>query len=379
MVRGRYDRSVDSSGLPDGIASFVTEHQRAGLVIHDSTGRIVGHNPSALTVLGLDADELLGRRPLDPRWQSVDEHLQPIDETSNPATRVLATGEPVLGELMGVRTGTGALRWLSIDAWPTMIDESGGAVVQFTDVTEALAARTQLHEALERLQRHALPNREIDVPGIAMHIRYRNVAEELDLGGDFIDVIPVNDTRFKFFIGDAAGHDLDTVATTIVAHHTLRAAALHVKDPGRVLTWLHNTLLATPDTVFCSAIQGRVSMVDGCTMQFANAGHPAPILVRGGNVRVLDEHGMIIGALENFPEPPTVTVELEAGDQVIFYTDGLIESQQPRMTPEHLAARCQAAAGAGAPIIDLIDELIAQAVTDEDLDDIAVLAFVVER
>ncbi len=370
---------MDDSRLLDQVAPFVARHQRAGIVVQDSAGQIIAFNAAALDALVMTSDELLGRCSLDPDWQAVDRELTPIPGDQHPAMRVLADGHLVVGEVIGVRVGTGTYRWLTVDAWPVDIDDQRCVVSQFTDVTGTLAARAELDAALERLQRHALPGRDIEIPGIAVHVRYRNAAAELEVGGDFIDVFAVGDDRFKFFIGDASGHDLDTVATTIVAHHTLRAASLHLKRPGRVLTWLHDTLLATPDTVFCSAIQGTLTVGQRRTIRFANAGHPAPILVRGDRVRMLDEHGMIIGALESFSEPPAVTVELRPGDQFLLYTDGLIESLQPRMTPEHLAARCRSAALEGTPLIELVDALIASAVVDEEnLDDIAVLLFVVD-
>ena len=365
--------------MVDQVAPFVAAHQRAGIVVQDSMGRIVDFNAAALDVLALSADELRGRRSIDPAWQAVDRLLAPIPGERHPAMRVLADGVALTGEVLGVRVGGGAYRWLSVDAWPYDVDGHGGVVCQFTDVTNTLAARAELVGALERLQRHALPSRDIDIPGITVHVRYRNAAAALEVGGDFLDVFAVSDERFKFFIGDASGHDLDTVATTIVAHHTLRAASLHLKRPGRVLTWLHDTLLATPDTVFCSAIQGTLTLGKRRTLRFANAGHPAPILVRDGSVRVFDEHGMIIGALDSFSEPPEVTIDLRSGDQLLLYTDGLIESLQPRMSPEHLAARCGRAGHEGMPVIDLVDDLISSAIVDEDtLDDIAALVFVVE-
>jgi hypothetical protein len=85
---------------------------------------------------------------------------------------------------------------------------------------------------------------------------------------------------------------------------------------------------------------------------------------------------MVLGALDVPSEPPTVSVVLACGDQMLLYTDGLLESLRPRMSPEGLMARCVMARTNGTPVIELVDELIAEATASEDqIDDIAALVF----
>jgi PAS domain-containing protein len=371
---------IDPDQILARVAPLLTSSQRAGVVVQDSHGAIVGYNAAALDVLAMSEGQLLGLESRDARWEAVDAAMRPLTGDEHPAMRVVRSGRELLGEVMGVRVGNGEYRWLVVDSWPTEPAGFGGVVSQFTDITAELDARSRLGAALERLQRHALPNRQVEIAGMRVHVRYRSAGTHLDMGGDFLDIFPVDDRRHRFFIGDAAGHDLDTVATTVVAHHTLRAASLHIEQPGRALTWLHNTLLATPDTVFCSAIQGTVTTRPGTDggieVHFANAGHPAPLHIGPHGVRGLEEHGMLLGALDMEAEPPTVAVDLRPGDQMIFYTDGLIESLEPRMSPEALGARCASAGARGDSVIDVVDDLIAQAMKSHDhRDDIAVLVF----
>jgi hypothetical protein len=361
-------------------------NQRTAVVVQNANGRIVDHNPAALDALAMTADQMLGRSSLDDGWMAVGADGRPMAGHEHPAMRALASGRPVLDVVMCVRGGDGTSRWLIVDSFPIPGDPSGppdrpAVVTSFVDVTAAFETRALLERSLERLQRHALPDEAIEIDGMDVHVRYQNVTAPLDVGGDFIDVIKVHDDRHKFFIGDAAGHEIETVATTLVAHHTLRAASLHLKRPDRVLTWLHNTLRATPDTVFCSAIHGSVQRTDrGFEVRFANAGHPPPILVRGRGARQLDRHGMVLGTANDFRPPPIVTQTLERGDQLVLYTDGLIESLEPRWTPDDLcdALASHAALGSDAnrTVIDVIDELIARSSDDEHRrDDIAVLVF----
>jgi len=369
----------DSNRPLTALAVELVDRQPNGVVVQASDGRVVDHNPAAAVVLEMTSDQLVGSSSLDDSWEAVTPLGDLIDGSNHPAMRVLQTGVAVEGFVMGVRTGAGSYRWLRVDSWPVAVEGTRGALTQFADITEAIEARRELDAGLERLQRHVLPPADAAIPGVTVHTRYRNVVEPLQVGGDFCDVYRVTRSRFGFFIGDAAGHDLDTVATTVVAHHTLRAAGLHLIRPGRVLEWLHRTLSATPDSVYCSAIHGalRLNKDTGVSVEFANAGHPRPIHISGGRVTVVEGAGAIAGALSDFNEPPSVSLILAPGDVLIMYTDGLLESPSPRLTTDDLVAQLSRAVSAGGEVMDVIDDLIAagQEPGSDDSDDTAVLAF----
>jgi PAS domain S-box-containing protein len=330
------------------VALELLERQSIGVVLQDASGHVVDHNRAAGEVLQMSSEQLVGKSSLDESWEAVTAIGQPLDGTDHPAMRVLATGTAVTGFVMGVRTGGGSFRWLSVDSWPVRIESEAGVLTQFLDVTEEVTARSRLDAALERLQRHVLPPENPSIPGVTVTMRYRNVVEPLRIGGDFCDVYQASRNRFGFFIGDAAGHGLDTVATAVIANHTLRSAGLHLTRPGRVLQWLHHTLRATEDSAYCSAIHGNIRLQpDGVVVELANAGHPRPIHIHHGAVDVIETAGQVAGALDDFVEPPTVSLALAPGDELVFYTDGLIESVTPRCPPEAFARRLRNAADTG--------------------------------
>ena len=364
------------------LAHDLVELESAGVVVQLPDGRVIDHNPAATTMLEMTSDQLIGASSMDESWEAVTPLGDRIEGSDHPAMRVLDSGEPVSGFVMGIRTGGGAYRWLRVDAWPVDYDGQTAALTQFVDVTDAVEARKALDAGLERLQRHVLPPVEPSIPGLRVFTRYKNVVDPLQVGGDFCDVYQVTSRRYGFFIGDAAGHDLDTVATTMVAHHTLRAAGLHLTRPGRVLEWLHRTLLATDDSVYCSAIHGalRLDKHRGVSIDFANAGHPRPIHISGDRIEVLDRAGPIAGALTDFAEPPTVSLALAPGDFLVVYTDGLLESPSPRLSPDDLVERLAVAVRGGEDPMDVIDDLMASAAdsADRHRDDTAVLVFHVE-
>jgi sigma-B regulation protein RsbU (phosphoserine phosphatase) len=324
----------------------------------------------------MNSEQLLGNTSLDPGWAAVTPDMQPLDGNEHPAMRALATGRPVQGFVMGVRTGTSTYRWLRIDSWPIDLSAGeSGVLTQFDDITTEIETRADIDRALDRLQRNVVPSARVDIAGLDVHTRYRNVTAPLQIGGDFCDVYPTREGRHAFFIGDACGHDLDTVTTTLVAHYTLRAAGLHLTRPGRVLAWLDDTIKATPDCVHCSAVHGTIDTTESgiVSIKFANAGHPRPIHISQGTATPLELAGALTGALEKFTEPPTVDVELEPGDELVFYTDGLTDSPVPRIDDAQFIASLEHGATEGRNAIAVIDEMLQRADSSARRDDTAVL------
>ncbi len=111
-----------------------------GVAVHDASGAIVECNAAAERILGLTRDQILGREPRDPRWRAVRPDGTPLPGDAHPAAVTLATGRPVTGVTMGVRTPDGGLRWIAASSVP-MTGEDGPAVVAtFTDVTARVRA-----------------------------------------------------------------------------------------------------------------------------------------------------------------------------------------------------------------------------------------------
>lgn len=358
------------------LADELVRHQRDGVVVQDAEGRILDFNEAALEVLSMTADQLRGVSSLDDRWQAITVAGEPVPGDQHPAMRALATGQNQLDVPLGVRSGEGTLRWLRVDSMLLDDAEHGRIVVsQFSDRTTEHAARARTAEALDRLQRHVLPTTEVDVAWLRAEHRYENVTAPLDVGGDFLDVFELDDGSVAFFIGDVAGHDLDAVATMVIARHTLRAAGLHLRRTGRILRWLHDTLVATPDTVFCTALFGVASPHhDGSThVRLANGGHPPPVVVRAdGQTETLSEHGRLLGAPTAWREPPEVEVQLQPGDRLLLYTDGLLENQRPRWSPEDLHREVAARTSAGVDLVAIVDDLLLSS-AGEHRDDTAAL------
>lgn len=148
-----------------------------------------------------------------------------------------------------------------------------------------------------------------------------------DVGGDCFDYAD-NGPAFDVAIMDAMGHGLHSAVLANLAMGAYR----HGRREGRSLVSMHETLATTlaeqyADASFVTGILARLDITTG-ELAWTNAGHPSPLLIRGGQVigdlddgRRTPPWGLSVGS----PEPGSA--RLEPGDGVLFYTDGVIEAR----------------------------------------------------
>lgn len=111
-----------------------------GLVLQDDQGKIVQFNDTALSILGLTRDQLLGRDSFDPRWRTIRENGERFPNEEHPAMVALATGHVQKNVVMGVYHTDGNLKWISISAAPLFVESStqvAQILVTFRDITES--------------------------------------------------------------------------------------------------------------------------------------------------------------------------------------------------------------------------------------------------
>jgi PAS domain S-box-containing protein len=129
-----------------------------GIVMMDADGTIRACNASAERILGLSADQMMGRTSLDPRWRAVHEDGTQFPGDMHPVMVTLRTGQACSNVIMGVHKPDGALTWISINSQP-LFDADGltpaGVVASFEDISDRKATEQALQTArleLARLQ-----------------------------------------------------------------------------------------------------------------------------------------------------------------------------------------------------------------------------------
>ncbi len=197
------------------------------------------------------------------------------------------------------------------------------------DLCAQAIERARLYESertiASRLQRALLPGHVVSDPEIEISAHYEAGAERLEIGGDWYDTFRLADGRIGIAVGDVVGQGLEAAAAMGRLRSALAAYALESMSPASVLSRL-NLFAAGPGRVgFATACYAILDPESGRVV-YSSAGH-LPLLVVGasGESRWLEEGRA--GALTGDPtfEPGEATDELQRGDLLLAYSDGLVE------------------------------------------------------
>jgi serine phosphatase RsbU (regulator of sigma subunit) len=231
------------------------------------------------------------------------------------------------------------------------------------------------------LQRSLRPGALPAVPGLAAAVRFRPAGENVELGGDFYDLYKARDGGWAALIGDVQGKGPDAAAVTALARHTLRAAAAYEDSPSAVLSLLHRALREqrTDDRFITVAYAHMQVAVEHVRLELACGGHPLPLVVHeDGSVDAVGRLGTLLGT-DIEPLLADVTVELELGDVLVLYTDGVTEVRRRRTEifgSNELTELLQGCGGLGPEeIADRIESAVLTASDGRLRDDVAILAF----
>jgi serine phosphatase RsbU (regulator of sigma subunit) len=171
--------------------------------------------------------------------------------------------------------------------------------------------------------------------------RYEPAGDGREIGGDFYDIFPLDDTTWGIVLGDVSGKGAEAAAVTAQARYTLRALAHPQRSPSATLRDLNTRMVSGTDLerhctlVYALARPGP----DGTDLTVSLAGHHPPLVLRQGQgrgqgqgqgpatVEPVGEPGTAVGLLDD-PELHDVTTRLAPGDMVCLFTDGLVEARQ---------------------------------------------------
>jgi sigma-B regulation protein RsbU (phosphoserine phosphatase) len=188
-------------------------------------------------------------------------------------------------------------------------------------------------ERERQLEREILMARDVQramIPEKAPHLKGFDIAARLEpalnLSGDFYDYVLLKQNRLGIMIGDVSGKGVRAAMGMAATRSIMRSIANRGHGPARVLR--DANLRMHRDLGRQLLVTCVYALLDGETraLQYCNAGHNAPLLVKAsGKWRALKTGGLLLGVFDK-QQYKSETLQLEKGDVLFFYTDGLSEA-----------------------------------------------------
>ncbi|MGE2834821.1 SpoIIE family protein phosphatase [Mycobacterium sp. SMC-4] len=172
-------------------------------------------------------------------------------------------------------------------------------------------------------------------------VRYQPATRPLQVGGDWYDVVDLDDGRIALVVGDCVGHGLDAATVMGQLRSACRALLLEHPSPARALEALDRFAARLPGARCTTAFAAVLDCKTG-ELVYSCAGHPPPILVGADrSTQLLDEARAIPLGLTYAPQRPEGRAIMPPRSTLLLYTDGLVERR--RESIDHGIARATVA------------------------------------
>jgi serine phosphatase RsbU (regulator of sigma subunit)/anti-sigma regulatory factor (Ser/Thr protein kinase)/PAS domain-containing protein len=209
-----------------------------------------------------------------------------------------------------------------------------GRIDVYTDITEAVARSAEVERLYEEARRTAesyqrslLPDTVPGLPRVTLVAHYVPAAGSRAVCGDFYDFVALHDGRAGVVLGDVCGIGPTAVSDGALARYTLESFANEEPAPGALLERMNAHIREhIPQDRFVRLLYGVLDP-ERAVLEYANAGHVPPLLFRSntGDVEWLGEGGLAL-AVEDDAQYKVGRVELQPGDMLVLYTDGVTEA-----------------------------------------------------
>jgi sigma-B regulation protein RsbU (phosphoserine phosphatase) len=176
-------------------------------------------------------------------------------------------------------------------------------------------------EIAKRIQLSILPGEFPASENFRVAARYVPMTS---VAGDFYDFITANDNSTGLLIADVSGHGVP--AALIASMVKLAATAQRPKadDPSGLLSGMNAALFGNTQNQFVTAAYVHLDS-EARELRYSAAGHPPMLLLRNGQVKPVEENGLMLAAFD-FATYSTAVHRLESGDRLLLYTDGIVEA-----------------------------------------------------
>jgi serine phosphatase RsbU (regulator of sigma subunit) len=272
--------------------------------------------------LSADGFEYYRNMGTDPRIQ------YPQEAVREGVVSMLSVGLRYKGKAIGVlRVYTDEEQVFSplrIDLLKAVAAQAAAAIENarlLTESYEAKALEKQISMAAE-VQQRMIPQKPPEIPGFDLASVYVPCFE---LGGDFFDFITLPEDNVGLAIADVSGKGLPASLIMASVRAFLRAQVDNVYYLYEVIRRIN--LMVCRDTKVGEFVTLFYGVLNAATKRFTycNAGHPAPLLLRGGQVTELSASDNMVLGVSATEEYKQFFVDLNEGDLLLLYTDGVTD------------------------------------------------------
>lgn len=253
-------------------------------------------------------------------WEYLAPDLRALDIRSGMTIPLHSRGE-TFGALVVYRCGRRAQPYQESDL--PLFEDLARRLSIAIDHSGTLERERRIAEALQQTllpQEGMMPNGA----GLKFAAEYRPSSREADVGGDWYDAFKLEDGSIAVSVGDVTGRGLDAAGLMGKLRQAMAMAIVYERDPARALDAVDYQLRVRGSSSIATAFIGIIDPA-GREMRYASAGHPPPLLRRGGDLVELRGLGVPIG-LREFDREESRSVSLDGAQLLLLYTDGLTEA-----------------------------------------------------
>ena len=312
----------------------ILETLNEGVIVADDCARILFINSTFEAMTGMPREDVVGKDV---------HHFYSPEE----ADIILAHRE------RSIREGHGRLEFvlpkkdgsrLPVIISSRAIEDPDGrqfGIVTFTDISEQKRAEVNLRAAYAQLEdrqkeidedlalaarvQQSLAPKSMVWDGLRVDAYFHPVRS---IGGDFGLVVPSGESELNLLVCDVSGHG---IGSALVANRIYSETMSQLRNNaplGSMLRDLNSFVMRNigSSVFFFTLAAARIDR-GARRMVFAGAGHPPAMIVQpGGEPRMLESRSMVLGALPDAVEAEaTLDVNLEPGDRIVLYTDGITD------------------------------------------------------
>jgi serine phosphatase RsbU (regulator of sigma subunit)/anti-sigma regulatory factor (Ser/Thr protein kinase) len=265
----------------------------------------------------------------DARRSGISDPLRSVGPNATGIVQPLLFGDKLLGTLaIGRREATEAFSALQAEMIRTFSEFMAVQLMNVQHHEDQVHARLVAHELeiAHRIQRALLPR---TLPQLGAFRLAGNWESARQVGGDFYDAFRLDDHTMLLVVADVMGKGVPAAIFATITRSLLRALAVRIHHPGKLLKRL-NELLYTELSSVGMFVTAQLVFVDLKRRQLvaASAGHCPVLMLSGESVRSLGLTGTPLGILPNATYVQQTASFAQPGG-LLIYTDGLTEAVNP--------------------------------------------------